>query len=222
MTQSTAEKDPKPRALTPNQRRRRQRILAATRELVGELGYDGTIMRDVAVRARVSPTTLYNLYNTKDELLLAALREEVTRSFQQALEQTEGPGYERLLRHLHHVASQTREAPAFVEAITRALLQARAGDPLVEFLLHRTRDSVQESLAAMAEREELKAGADTEALAVALGGAFWASFMLWNKGMIELEALETFLIRSYLSVLIPIARGRAKADLEARYEALGC
>lgn len=220
MTQSMAESGQKTRTLTPNQRRRRQRILAATRELVGELGYDGTIMRDVAVRAKVSPTTLYNLYNTKDELLLAALREEVTRSMQHAIEQTDGPGYERLLRHLHHVASQTREAPEFVEAITRALLQAKAGDPLVEFLLHRTRDSVHESLAAMAQREELKPGTDTDAAATALGGAFWASFLLWNKGMIKLDALEAFLSRYYLSVLIPIARGKAKADLEARYEAL--
>jgi AcrR family transcriptional regulator len=215
-----AEREQKARALTPNQRKRRQRILAATRELVGELGYDGTIMRDVAVRARVSPTTLYNLYNTKDELLLAALREEVTRSMQQAMEQTEGPGYARLLHHLHHVASQTREAPAFVEAITRALLQAKAGDPLVEFLLHRTRVAVQESLTAMAERQELEPGTDTGDAAIALGGAFWASFLLWNKGMIDLDALETFLMRSYLSVLIPMTRGRAKTDLEARYRAL--
>jgi len=208
------------RELTPNQKKRRQRILAATRDLVGELGYDGTIMRDVAVRAKVSPTTLYNLYNTKDELLLAALREEVTRSMQQAEQQTAGPGYERLLRHIHHVAKQTREAPAFVEAITRALLQSKAGDPLVDFLLLRARDAMSLSVSAMADRRELEPGTDPGTVATALSGAFWSAFMLWSKGMITLQELETFLTRSYLSVLIPVSRGKAKADLEVRYQAM--
>ena len=62
------------RKLTPNQQARRSRILTAAQALLGEHGYDGMIMRDVAARAGVSPTTLYNLYNTKDELLLEALR----------------------------------------------------------------------------------------------------------------------------------------------------
>ena len=46
------------RTLTPNQQERRRRILGAARGLVAKNGYDGMIMRDVAMRAKVSPTTL--------------------------------------------------------------------------------------------------------------------------------------------------------------------
>ena len=63
------------RKLTPRQEDRRQRILASARDLVADQGYDGMVMSQVAERAGVSPTTLYNLYNTKDQLVLEALRE---------------------------------------------------------------------------------------------------------------------------------------------------
>ena len=65
----------KARGLTPRQEGRRHRILSAARDMLSEYGYEGTVMSKVAQRAGVSPTTLYNLYNTKDELLLEALRE---------------------------------------------------------------------------------------------------------------------------------------------------
>ena len=56
--------------LTPRQESRRHRILLVAREMVADHGYEGMVMSEVAERADVSPTTLYNLYNTKDELLL--------------------------------------------------------------------------------------------------------------------------------------------------------
>ena len=210
----------KARELTPNQQKRRQDILSAARALVAEHGYDGTIMRDVAVRAKVSPTTLYNLYNTKDELLLAALRQEVIESNQRAASETDRPGHEYLLRSLYHVARQTRKQPAYVEAISRALLRANAGDPLVNVLLIRLRDDARNSLAAMAERSELAPGTNIDAIAVTLAGAFWSSFLLWGKGLIKLQELEATLQRNYLSILIPVSRGQTKTDLEKHYRSL--
>jgi len=209
------------RQLTPTQRDRRQRILGATRALVARHGYDGMIMRDVAALAEVSPTTLYNLYNTKDELLLAALRAEVLQSSQRASEESDGPGYDYLLRHLHHVARQTRKAPNYVAAVTQALLNAGRGDPMVKVLLEALRSDLMASLAVMADQGELAAHTDQRALATALAGAFWASFLLWTKGLIPLKALEASLYRGYLSLLIPASTGRARRELESRYSALG-
>ena len=59
--------------LTARQEVRREKILSAARKLVASQGYDGMVMSDLAESAEVSPTTLYNLFNTKDELLLEAL-----------------------------------------------------------------------------------------------------------------------------------------------------
>ncbi len=207
--------------LTPRQRERRQRILAATRQLVGRHGYDGMIMRDVAARAKVSATTLYNLYNTKDELLVEALAEQQQLAARRAYQEAGGPGLELMLRHLRHVARQSRESPAYVEAIVRALLNAGPQDTLVAMLMERLRRMLEVSLEAMAARRELKTGTNVGQLAVALTGAFWSSFLLWNKGLVTLESLEPALTRNYLSLLIPVTRGKLKTELGDRLQGLG-
>ena len=65
------------RPLTPRQAARRHDILAAVREQLSRFGYEGVNMRQVADAAGVSPTTLYNLYSSKDALVLAALEEHL-------------------------------------------------------------------------------------------------------------------------------------------------
>ena len=66
-------------ALTPLQRARRERILTTTRDQLSLLGYDGINMRNLAAAAEVSPTTLYNLYENKDVLVLSALEDQLSR-----------------------------------------------------------------------------------------------------------------------------------------------
>lgn len=178
------------------------------------------VMRDVAARAGVSATTLYNLYHTKDELLVEALREQQELAARRAFEESGGPGLELMLRHLHHVASQSSQLPAYVDAIVRALLNAGPGDTLVEMLLNRLRQMLSVSLQTMRDRHELREDAALDELAVALTGAFWSAFMLWNKGLIPLAQLEQTLLRNYLSLLIPVTRGRLRRQLGERLVSL--
>ncbi|MEM9624026.1 MAG: TetR/AcrR family transcriptional regulator [Pseudomonadota bacterium] len=198
------------RTLTPGQQDRRKRILTAARTLVASHGYDGMIMRDVATRAKVSPTTLYNLYNTKDELLLAALQESVADGDSRTDKDTSDPGYARLVAHLHHSVAQTREEPAYAKAINQALLRANDGDPLVEVLVVGTSRAIQESLEAMAELGQLHKKTDIKALAHALVGAFWGNYMLWTMGQLHLDSLEHELKRSFLGLLLPVTTSSTK------------
>jgi AcrR family transcriptional regulator len=53
---------------------RREQMLAAAAELIGERGFSETRIADVAKRAGVSPALVIYYFSTKDELLTAALR----------------------------------------------------------------------------------------------------------------------------------------------------
>src|SRR5262245_6474359 len=64
---------------------RRARIGKAARQLIAERGYEGLTMRDLAQKARVAVPTLYNLFGSKDAILIAELE-----------------------AHANHVASQLR------------------------------------------------------------------------------------------------------------------
>ncbi|BEK87505.1 TetR/AcrR family transcriptional regulator [Nocardia seriolae] len=51
----------------------RARILHEVRTLLESDGYDAVQLREVARRARVSLTTIYKLFPTRDELLISAI-----------------------------------------------------------------------------------------------------------------------------------------------------
>lgn len=216
---------PLKRTLTPAQQARRTRILEASRKLLAEQGYDGMIMRDVAQLAEVSPTTLYNLYNTKDELLLAALRESVAESWRRAAELEPDPGFERLLAQMRMSAVQTRENPAFAKAIVRALFKANADDAILEFLIERNQRAVATSLRAMSERNELQPTCDLDALARSMVANFWSIYFLWASNLIDAHQLERELQRGYLALLQGAAQGDLHgliaAQLEPLYRAAG-
>ena len=189
----------KTKSLTPRQEDRRHRILMVARQMVADYGYGGMVMSEVAERAEVSPTTLYNLYNTKDELLLEALRELMVISYQRVGEMSElGPGWRYLLNVMEYGASLRVSEPAYAEAITDALLRAVQGDALTELLLHAVRQDFLFSLTKMAEQGELKEEVDVEHLATILLGNYWSTFMMINKG---LEVISRMRIGLLVNVL---------------------
>ncbi len=53
--------------------RRRQNILDAAWQLIGEKGLDNTSIEEVAARAEVGPATVYNYFGSKNDLLQALL-----------------------------------------------------------------------------------------------------------------------------------------------------
>ncbi len=204
------------KSLTPRQEDRRQRILATARQMVADYGYEGMVMSQVAERAEVSPTTLYNLYNTKDELLLEALRELLVRSYQRVGELSDvGPGWRYLLNLMEYGATLRASEPAYAEAITDALLRAVQGDALTELLLHSVRQDFLHSLTKMAERGELKEEVDIEHLSTMLLGNYWSTFLLINKGLEEISRMRFSLVINMLSVLIASSQGAAREEMEA-------
>lgn len=208
------------RTLTPKQEDRRERILSAARDMVADHGYEGMVMSHVAEKAGVSPTTLYNLYNTKDELVLEALRELLLQNVLKISAESAGPGWKFILKMILNGAWMANSAPAYAEAITQAMLRANSGDALIEMLLGNSRRDILLSLRAMREAGELDPRVNTDALATSLVGVYWSTFMLWNKGLVKLQAMEHTLQLNFLAILIPPSLGAARAELEALYNAL--
>jgi AcrR family transcriptional regulator len=205
-----------PKSLTPRQEGRRHRILAAARQMVADHGYEGMVMSQVADRAEVSPTTLYNLYNTKDELLLEALRELLVISYQRVGEMSDvGPGWKYLLNLMEYGATLRAAEPAYAEAITDALLRAVQGDALTELLLHSVRQDFLHSLTKMAERGELRKEVDVEQMSTMLLGNYWSTFLLINKGLEEISRMRFSLVINMLSALIAASQGAAREEMES-------
>lgn len=126
MTPSAAEPvPPKGARLTANQADRRRRVIAAAVELASEGGYEVVQMRDVAARASVALGTIYRYFESKDQLLAAALA-EWTGELERGLEErpAEGDDAEARLVEVIRRASRTIERN---QKLSSALVTAVAG-----------------------------------------------------------------------------------------------
>lgn len=61
--------------------RSRESILEATREVIGDAGFDGVTIAAVAKRAGVSRQTVYSNFGTREELVSQAITERLTSLF---------------------------------------------------------------------------------------------------------------------------------------------
>ena len=61
--------------------RSREPILDATREVIGDAGFDGVTIAAVAKRAGVSRQTVYSIFGSREELVSQAISERLTSLF---------------------------------------------------------------------------------------------------------------------------------------------
>lgn len=101
------------------------RLRAAAAELFAERGYGGTSMSEIAARVGVRKASLYNYYDSKEELLLE-LVEQSLRAWREASRPAlEGPGSaeECLAGHLKAAVEFTAENPEKVTMLRIAATQ---------------------------------------------------------------------------------------------------
>jgi len=203
------------RALTPRQETRRQKILSAARKLVASQGYEGMVMSDLAEVAEVSPTTLYNLFNTKDELLLEALRGLIVKNYEKVEKLSEDSGWKYLVKVAENGAWLRSSEPEFGVAITDALLRAKPGDPLTKLLFESVREDFLRSLKEMKSKRELREEVDLSHLSTIMVGNYWSTFILLNKGIERNKQLAISTKINMLSLLSASSQGEAKQQMES-------
>ncbi len=177
--------------LTPRQRRRektKQAILETAQELISEKGPDGISIREIARRIDYSPASLYEYFNSKDDILAAVCADgmkELSAAFNEV--SAELSPTERLIEYSLIYANFARRQPEKFLLIFNTLPASRTsleqpvepGSPY-QILL----DTVQAALAA----GEFK----TTDTCAAEGIAFSLWALMHGRAMLELTFLRNF------------------------------
>jgi AcrR family transcriptional regulator len=97
-------------------------IVSTVQELLETGGYDAVQLREVARRARVSLSTIYRLFTSRDELIVTALEQWMsTHSYAElALPTADESVYDGLMRGLRYVFEPWEQSPRMLEAYHRA------------------------------------------------------------------------------------------------------
>jgi AcrR family transcriptional regulator len=111
----------------------RERLLAAAADVFARNGYDGTRVAEIAKAAKVSNGALYAHFDSKAELLAAALREHGPRLFDQTFGAQPGRPVTEMLMRAGRKLRHRRDARG--ELIVEALAAARR-DADLAVLMH--------------------------------------------------------------------------------------
>ena len=189
------------RDVTPRQQERRDRILECTRLEVARLGYEGVNMRDLAIAANVSTATLYNLYNSKDELILAAVQ-DLLQNIRESL-RYHPPGLSHLMTRFEFIADVIVDNPRYADAMGRMLFAAEPSAPIVGKLITESRDQIIVDLETMRAEKDLISSVDLEKLARDLTANSWASILMLMKGFIALHNFKDEYLGTVSTMLLP-------------------
>lgn len=167
---------------------RRKAIVAAAMRLMHARGDSGFSMRALADAAGVSIATPYNLFGSKQAIMLAVL-DTGMGLYAERLEKLEADPLEIFFEAVTLATELYGEAPGFHQAVLFSAYgdggrdyRAVFGDPRFVFwrtLVERAR-----------EAGLLDADVDASALALALGQQFFICILEWAYGQIDLRELE--------------------------------
>lgn len=189
--------------LTARQKARREAILEAVRRLLDESGYDGVSMRQVATEAGVSPSTLYEIYDSKDTLILQSVR-----NYFDQIEETETgvePGLDRLVSRLESIGSFFQSSPKQGEGVSRLLFQNSDNDLSTQVLLLNAFDARRRSLEEMVDAGQITQPPDLDLLARTLVSITWGTVLFHQRGVLGSADVTRELVRESMSVLLPHA-----------------
>jgi AcrR family transcriptional regulator len=168
---------------------RRQRIIAAARDLIRETGDAGLSMRAIAARAGVSLSTPYNLFGSKRAILVAVLG-DIEDFFERLAEMRVTDPIERIFQVLTLSIRYYADDPDFYRTLWSGMFDS-SGKEVRAALALPERDAFWVGLLDAAKRDgALMPSIDTGQLMRDLDVTFAGVMLNWVLGAFDVNELE--------------------------------
>jgi AcrR family transcriptional regulator len=198
---------------------RRERILRAARQIVGERGYDGLTMRDLAAAARVSVPTLYNLFGSKDTILVAELQ-SMAGTIAAAVPTAGLSFFQRALTAFNAGMRMIEESQEFYRAVTQLIVTSRATDDMRKRIEDAFVAIMKSNLEGAKRAGQLAEWAEPELIALHIWGLQTAAFLAWGLGQFDFPTFRFAAYSGSCHLLVGAARGPFLVEVEAHLREL--
>jgi AcrR family transcriptional regulator len=192
---------------------RRARIMAAARKLVVTKGYDGLTMRDLARAARVSVPTLYNLFGSKDAILVAELEASAPKIAARMI--AGNSFFTRGMAAFEAGMQQIEEAPEFHRAVMHMAMTSPETAPMRRRAEEGYIAIMAGNLAAAKQAGQLASWAEPMIVARHMFAQYMACFLAWGLGEVDLATFRACALSGIAHILIGVARGEFAEEVEA-------
>jgi len=207
---------------SPAQVERRERILDETLELLGSVAPQDISMDQIAEASGVSTKTLYNLFQSRNGLLLAAgaRTREGNESYGEVL--SARAGIPRIIALTQRAMDTFGESPAFMESAVSLVLGITAEEEAQYQRVGRTQEWFYEQLLVAKSEGDLLPTTDCLQLSQLMAASQWGCTLLWQKKLISLEELREQTLLKHCLDLIPYCTAAQKRSLEELQYTITC
>ena len=200
-----------------NKSQRRREILGAARDLMRASGSAAFSMRSLAETAGVSVATPYNLFGSKQAVLVALLDDDLA-DYQAELTRLDPSGVDALFEAAALMQRQLAGDPAFYRNVFAAV--AAEGGEELRFLISGPRYALWKHLL----REATRAGLldpdiDPDAFAITLSQLLLANVQEWAMGFLEIGEMDARIRYGMALALLAIATPASRPTLKERMQA---
>ena len=194
------------RYASPAQAERRKRILRETLKLLQESSPADISMAQIAELSDVSTKTLYNLFKSRNGLLLAAAAQTRADTQSSANVMSAPAGISRILELTRRTMDTFERSPEFMESAMSVVVGISAEDEAEHHRVGITQKWFHEALMVAESKDQLIPGTDCMQLSQLLAASQWGVTLMWQKGLISLETLRRQAIIKHCVDLMPFCR----------------
>lgn len=198
---------------------RRARIQKAARELVATRGYEGLTMRELAQAARVAVPTLYNLFGSKDAILVAELE---AQALEIAAHLPDGGDsyFARGMAAFETGMLLVEKAPDLYRAVMQMFLTSPESAGMRRRLEEGYIAIMASNLRAAKAAGQLADWAEPDTVARHMFALYMAAFLAWGCGELDQAGFRAAALSGVCHILIGPARGQFAVDVEAKLRAI--
>ena len=191
---------------SPAQIERRKRILRETLKLLEEASPADISMAQIAELSEVSTKTLYNLFKSRNGLLLAAAAQTRTDTQNSANVTSAPAGISRILELTRRTMDTFERSPDFMGSAMSVVVGISAEDEAEHHRVGKTQQWFYEALLIAESEDQLLPGTDCMELSQLLAASQWGVTLMWQKGLISMETLRRQATIKHCLDLMPFCR----------------
>ena len=199
---------------SPAQAERRKRILRETLKLLASESPSDISMAQIAELSDVSTKTLYNLFKSRNGLLLAAAAQTRADTQSSTSVMSAPAGISRILELTRRTMDTFERSPEFMESAMSVVVGISAEDEAEHHRVGMTQKWFHEALLVAESEDQLIPGTDCTQLSQLLAASQWGVTLMWQKGLISLETLRRQAIIKHCLDLMPFCRMETRKWLD--------
>ena len=188
---------------SPAQVERRKRILRETLQLLASESPSDISMAQIAELSDVSTKTLYNLFKSRNGLLLAAAAQTRADTQNSANVMNAPAGISRILELTRRTMDTFERSPEFMESAMSVVVGISAEDEAEHHRVGITQQWFYEALLVAESEDQLLPGTDCMQLSQLLAASQWGVTLMWQKGLISVETLRRQAVIKHCLDLMP-------------------